>query len=84
MTATAWIGLLASCLSVAGFVPQVVKAWRTRSTADVSGGMFVLLATGCLAWIAYGWLRDDWAVVATNGIILVLTTTMIGLKVRYG
>lgn len=79
-----WVGYLASCLSVLGFVPQVVKAWRTRSTSDVSAGMFVLLASGCVAWIAYGLLRTDIPVVVTNVVILVLTLTMIGLKARYG
>ena len=79
-----WVGYLASCLSVMGFVPQVVKAWRTRSTADVSAGMFVLLASGCVAWIVYGLLRNDIPVVATNTAILCLTLAMIALKARYG
>lgn len=81
---TTLIGILASCLSVLGFVPQVVKAWRTRSTGDVSTGMFALLASGCVAWVAYGVLRNDFALIATNTVILALTLTMLVLKRRFG
>lgn len=84
MSLTTLLGLLASCLSVTAFVPQVFKAWRTRSTGDVSASMFGLLASGCVAWIIYGTLRDDWPVVVTNAVILALTLAMLALKWRHG
>ncbi|HET6321137.1 MAG TPA: PQ-loop domain-containing transporter [Hyphomicrobium sp.] len=40
------IGLLAATLTTVAYVPQVVKTWRTRSTHDLSFGMFALLVPG--------------------------------------
>ena len=78
------LGIVASSLSVLAFLPQVVKALRTRSTGDVSAGMFILILAGAALWIAYGWLRRDWPVVGTNAVIAALATIMILIKRRYG
>jgi len=37
-----WIGLVAGALTTAAFVPQVMRAWRTGSTNDLSRGMLLL------------------------------------------
>ena len=84
MTAVTALGIVASSLSVIAFLPQVIKALRTRSTGDVSIGMFMLILAGAALWIAYGWLRRDWPVVGTNAVIAVLATIMILIKRRYG
>ena len=40
------VGFLAAILTTSAFLPQVIKAWRTRSTKDVSVGMFLALVIG--------------------------------------
>jgi len=40
MTMIDLLGLFAGTLTTAAFVPQIVKIWRTRSTHDISLGMF--------------------------------------------
>lgn len=48
------LGLLAGSLTTLSFAPQAVRAWRTRSTADLSLSMLIVLLAGVLLWLAYG------------------------------
>lgn len=77
------IGFLAGALTTVSFLPQVVKAWRSRSTADISLAMFVLFCTGLVLWTAYGLTIDSTPIVAWNGVTLLLAGTILVLKLRY-
>jgi MtN3 and saliva related transmembrane protein len=81
---TTLIGLGAATLTTASFLPQVIKAWRSRSTHDVSLGMFSLMAMGNSLWLIYGVLIADLPLVAANVITLGLSGTILALKLRYG
>lgn len=45
MSLATLIGLVAACLTTTAYAPQAIKTWRTRSTKDVSLGMFALMVT---------------------------------------
>lgn len=77
------LGYVAAALTVASFVPQAIRAWRTRRTADLSLGMFALLFTSAAMWVAYGILRRDWPVIVTNVSTFVLITAILVAKLRY-
>ena len=77
------LGYVAGSLTVASFVPQVVRAWRTKRTRDLSLGSFALLITAGSLWIVYGALTDDWPVILTNGGMVALTAALAIAKVRY-
>jgi MtN3 and saliva related transmembrane protein len=81
---TTFIGLFAAACTTSSFVPQVIKAWRSRSTRDVSAGMFTLLLTGNSLWLIYGVLIGDLPIVVANLITLGLVVTILALKLRYG
>ena len=78
------VGLLAATCTTVSFMPQVVRAWRTRSTQDISAWMFVLLVTGNALWLVYGTLIGDLPLVAANVITLALVGTILALKLRHG
>ena len=78
------IGLLAATLTTGSFLPQVIRAWRTRSTRDVSAWMFVLLVTGNALWLVYGTLIGDLPLVIANLVTLGLVGIILALKLRYG
>jgi MtN3 and saliva related transmembrane protein len=84
MTFVTLIGLFAASCTAVAFVPQVVRTWRSRSTQDISLGMFVLYSTGILAWLVYGVLIHDLPLIAANGFTFVLSLIMLGFKLRYG
>lgn len=78
------LGLLAAALTTAANVPQVLKAWRTRETADLSLAMTVILAAGLGLWVVYGILQGDAVIVVANAIAMLLALTLTALKLRHG
>lgn len=78
------LGLLAAVLTTLAFVPQVVKTWRTRSTADISLGMFSMLVTGIVAWLVYGAFIGDMPLILANAVTLLLAGTILFFKIRNG
>jgi MtN3 and saliva related transmembrane protein len=83
MDMTVVLGLLAGGLTTASFVPQVLKIWKTKSAEDVSLLMFVAFCVGVGLWLAYGFLKKDWAIIATNGVTLVLGLAIVAMKLKY-
>ena len=84
MLITTLIGLAAACCTTVSFLPQVIKAWRTQSTRDVSFAMFTLLVTRNSLWLVYGALIGDLPIVVANVITLGLVGAILALKLRYG
>ena len=78
MTAITLLGLVAALFTTASFVPQVVKTWRSGSSADLSLGMYTIFAVGIVLWLVYGVLIRDLPVVLANGVTLLLVLTVLG------
>ena len=77
------LGLVAGTLTTLSFLPQLLKAWKSRSTHDISIGMFSMLALGVLLWLIYGLVTADIPVIAANAITLVFVALILALKLRY-
>ena len=82
MTSTTLLGLVAAACTTASFVPQVVKAWRSGSSADLSLGMYSLFTVGIALWLAYGIAIRDVPVIASNAITLGLVAAILVHIVR--
>lgn len=78
------LGLTAGFCTTLAFLPQVLKTWRTRSTADISLGMFSVLVFGIVLWLIYGAMMGDLPLVASNTVTLILAGTILLLKIRHG
>jgi len=76
------VGLAAGLFTTASLLPQVIKSVRTKSTKDISLGMFALISIGNLLWFVYGLLRRDIPVIAANLVTFSLAVTVILLKLR--
>ncbi|QLH74964.1 MAG: SemiSWEET transporter [Methanomassiliicoccales archaeon] len=76
------LGLLAGLLTTVGFIPQIVRAHRTKKMDDVSLFMPILLAIGMSLWLLYGALQGDVPIVMWNAIGLSLNLALIFMKVR--
>lgn len=83
MTPPDILGMVAGTLTTIAFVPQVVKTWRSKSTHDISYGMFILFSVGLLLWLAYGIAINSWPIMLSNIVTLVLALVILGLKFRY-
>lgn len=83
MNSVTLIGLTAATLTTVAFVPQVVRAWRTRSTHDISLPMFLVLAVGIALWLIYGAMIRDVPLIIANVVTLVLVLMILFFKLRY-
>jgi MtN3 and saliva related transmembrane protein len=84
MFSLTFVGLAAAFCTTTAFVPQVIKTWRTRSTHDISLGMFSLMTLGILLWLVYGAFIGDLPLIIANLVTLVLAGTILLFKLRYG
>jgi len=83
MDTTFIIGITAAVLTTISFVPQVVKAARTRQTKDLSLAMYVLFCLGVSLWLVYGLILQKLPIVAANGSALALGLFILYLKIKY-
>lgn len=77
------LGLAAGFLTTIGFVPQLVKGYRTKRMDDVSLVMPMLLSAGMALWLGYGIMIDSLPIIFWNIVALVLNLGMIFLKIRF-
>ena len=83
MSSAEFLGFVAGALTTVSFVPQVIKTWRTRSTADISLAMFALFCAGLVLWTLYGLALGSWPIVLWNGVTLLLAGTILMFKLRF-
>lgn len=77
------LGLIAATLTTVAFVPQVYKAWKHRSTQDISLAMYIVLSAGLILWLVYGISIESLPVVLANAITLLLVLSMVLLKLKH-
>ena len=70
MKAVTVVSLFAAALLMISFVPQAVTIIRTRDTEGISLKMYVITVTGFVAWLTYGVLVKQWAIIGQNIICL--------------
>jgi MtN3 and saliva related transmembrane protein len=78
------LGFAAATCTTLAFAPQFIKVWKTRSTEDISLGMFLAMMLGLALWLIYGVLSGDAPLVAANAITMVLAGGILIMKLRYG
>jgi len=77
------VGLVAACCTTGAFVPQVTRLWRMKSAAEISLATFLVFSVGTSLWLVYGVFLGSLPVIAANGATLVLSLTMVALKLAY-
>jgi MtN3 and saliva related transmembrane protein len=83
MRFTTMLGFVAGILTTISFVPQVYKAWSTKSCDDLSWGMLLTFASGVTLWLTYGLLLWAPPIILANAVTLALIVAILVLKVRY-
>jgi MtN3 and saliva related transmembrane protein len=77
------LGLAAGFCTTFAYLPQLIKTWHTRSTHDISLGMFSMTLSGIVMWLVYGFLIDDLPIIAANVISFALAGTILYFKLRF-
>ena len=84
MSAIEILGLVAAVFTTVSFLPQVIRTVKTKSTRDISLGMFFTLCMGLVLWLIYGIFQKDLAIIVANSCTLFLALIILVYKFRYG
>jgi len=76
-------GHLGAVLSSITFIPQVWKAWQTKSVKDLSIYMIIIVFCSTIIWLIYGISFSLWPVVIANTVILILSTMLLFFKMTF-
>jgi MtN3 and saliva related transmembrane protein len=77
------IGYVAAPMTTISFLPQLIRVIKLRSARDISLGMFLIFTIGTAFWLTYGFLAHSLPVTIANGITLVLSASILFLKLRF-
>ena len=77
------LGIVAGILTTASFLPQVVRSARHRSAASFSWLWLVCFGAGVSAWLAYGLVLGDPAIIGANAVTLLAVAALIALRVMH-
>jgi MtN3 and saliva related transmembrane protein len=77
------IGYLAATMTTVSFLPQLIRVVKLRSARDISLGMFLIFTLGTIFWLIYGLLSHSLPVAIANGVTLILSASILSLKLRF-
>jgi MtN3 and saliva related transmembrane protein len=81
MIPTTLIGIIAAFLTMFGFVPQIVKMYRTKLVHDVSVLTLLQFTAGVSLWAIYGYAIRDMVIIGAN--LVSLATLLLALALYY-
>lgn len=77
------VGFCAAFCTTVAFVPQLWRVVRLRSAREISLPTFLLFSAGVSLWLLYGMYTGSKPVIASNGATLILSVSILVLKLRY-
>jgi MtN3 and saliva related transmembrane protein len=83
MNETTWIGLAASICTGISLLPQLLKIIKEKKASDISYPMLIILFCGLGLWIWYGVEKEDWIIIISNSVSLLINITIFFLNQHY-
>ena len=77
------IGLIAASLTTGALLPQLIKVWKTKSTKDISAGMFTLTSAGVFLWFVYGVYVNNFPIIIANSLAFIQALVILIFKIKY-
>lgn len=78
------VGGAAATLGTLCWVPQLVKAWRTRHTSDLSLTGLIVTIFMLALWLIYGVMVVAWPIIIGNVVAVMLVGSILLAKILYG
>ena len=79
-----WLGFVAGALVTCSLIPQLIRVFKLKSAHEISLLFNTLLLLGLISWLAYGIFLRLTPVILWNAAGMVLTTTLLYAKLKYG
>jgi MtN3 and saliva related transmembrane protein len=83
MDAITIIGLIAALFTTVSLLPQLIKVYKTKSSKDISTGMFTLFGAGVLLWFVYGIFVNDLPIIVANSLAFIQAAVILFFKAKY-
>ncbi len=77
------IGILASITILSGWIPQIIRGYRSKKLDDVSKYLMSLIAIGAFLWLLYGIEKEDPYIIGVNIAAIILSMIVLGMKFKY-
>jgi MtN3 and saliva related transmembrane protein len=77
------VGLIAEAFTTVALLPQLIKVWKTKSTKDISAGMFTLFYIGVFLWFVYGVYLKDIPIILANSLAFIQALIILIFKAKY-
>ena len=77
------IGFIAAVLTMFGFVPQVLKMYKTKSVTDISFLALSQFTLGIFLWILYGIYLKNPIIIMANSVSLSTLVIALVLYFKY-
>ncbi len=77
------LAIAAGILILSGWVPQIIRGYRTKSLDDISKYLMTFVAIGAVLWTWYGFEKEDVFIIGVNVAAIILTMVVLTMKFRY-
>ena len=77
------IGFIAAILTTSAFIPQVYKTRKTKSVENLSLSMYLVMLTGVILWLVYGFYIKSTAIIVANALTSALILMLLNYKIRF-
>ena len=77
------LGFAAGAVTSVGFIPQLIRGYRTKKLQDISYWMPFVLASGMFLWLLYGFFRSDIAIIVANSFGIACNILLLTMKKWY-
>jgi MtN3 and saliva related transmembrane protein len=83
MTFWLFIGIIAACLTMFGFIPLIARTHRSKSVADIRIVPLFQFTLGVTLWAVSGFSVSDPIVIGANSVSLLTLVVALGLYFQY-
>ncbi|HTG54816.1 MAG TPA: SemiSWEET transporter [Niabella sp.] len=77
------IGVAASVCTAVSLFPQLVKIIREKKESDISYWMLAILIAGLALWVWYGFIDEDYIIIVSNSVSLLINISVLILNIYY-
>ncbi len=77
------LATIAGIMILSGWVPQIIKGYKTKKLDDISKYLMILVAGGAFLWFIYGVEKNDPYIIGVNVAAIGLTMIVLSMKYRY-
>ena len=77
------VGLAAGIITTVSFLPQIIKAIKTKDTKSISLVMYMIYLFGLCLYFVYAYMINEPALFITNSLSFFSGVIMLILKLKY-